>query len=193
MMKRYTFIVVLYVIISIPLLGKNKIESKGFISYEGSVSLVYTHELTLGLSTVHGVRLSGDRWFIGGAASIDVGLPYGSFHNGSSMNAGFRPRWFFADGKHLEAYVGCGVGISWMSRGRVSIADPDEPSGPKSYGLGPDLVPELGMGIRLGNGDVIDVAILCNVDFLLSGTFCYRDGRFTGPQIRPGVSVGYRF
>ena len=33
--------------------------------YEGSVYVSYFYETTGGLSTVHGARLAGDRWFLG--------------------------------------------------------------------------------------------------------------------------------
>ena len=53
-------------------------------------------------------------------------------------------------------------------------------------------------GVRLG-GDMwfVGGALSCSIDFMLSGTYYYRDGDFGGPLpltlIRPGISVGYRF
>ena len=156
--------------------------------YEGSVSLTYSYEVAVGLSTVHGVRLGGDRWFVGGALSADIGFPYGSFYS-----IGFHPRWFFVNAEKVECYLGCDVGFEYLS-GWNFRSDADKSA---SYGIGPELDPELGMGIRLRNGDAIDIAVSCSIDFMLSGTYYYRDGDFGGPLpltlIRPGISVGYRF
>ena len=52
--------------------------------YEGSVYVSYFYETTGGLLTVHGARLAGDRWFLGAAASWDLG------ENGSFLQADLR-------------------------------------------------------------------------------------------------------
>lgn len=158
------------------------------VRYEGSVSLTYSYEVAVGLSTVHGVRLGGDRWFVGGALSADIGFPYGSFYS-----IGFHPRWFFVNAEKVECYLGCDAGFEYL-RGWNFRSDADRSA---SYGIGPELEPELGLGIKLRNGDAIYVAVSCSIDFMLSGTYYYRDGDFGGPLpltlIRPGISVGYRF
>ena len=151
--------------------------------YEGSVYVSYFYETTGGLSTVHGARLAGDRWFLGAAASWDLG------ENGSFLQVDFRPRWFFVSGTKVETFLGCGVGAAYL-RGWI-LGSQDSSGGPR-HDAGLLLVPEIGLGIKLGNGDMIDVVLSCNTDILLGGTYNCWDGR-TVTLVRPGISIGYRF
>ena len=151
--------------------------------YEGSVYVSYFYETTGGLSTVHGARLAGDRWFLGAAASWDLG------ENGSFLQADFRPRWFFVSGTKVETFLGCGVGAAYL---RGWILGSQDSSGGPHHDAGMLLVPELGLGIKLGNGNMIDVVLSCNTDILLGGTYNCWDGR-TVTLVRPGISIGYRF
>ena len=71
------------------------------------------------------------------------------------------------------------------------LGSQDSSGGPR-HDAGLLLAPELGLGIKLGNGDMIDVVLSCNTDIMLGGTYNCWDGR-TVTLVRPGISIGYRF
>ena len=142
--------------------------------YEGSVSVGVTYIINLGIRTTHGVRYLDKNLFLGGDLS----------------------RWYFVANKNIDTYLGCAAGLT---TGSTAYHNP--------YGewldvfeIGAYLTPEIGIGIRLRNGDYIDFAL----DFPL--WLWFFDRTFTDDVLThnggqsyfdyrpyPGIIIGYRF
>ena len=159
--------------------------------YEGSVSVGYTHMLNFGVRTTHGVRYLDKNLFLGGELWARKG-----FQDGFSIRAGFLPRWYFVANRHIDTYLGCAVGLTTSSMAY------DNPEGKwlDVFELGAYLTPEIGIGIRLRNGDYIDFAL----DFPLwmwffdrtftDDVLTHNGGKFNFDyRPYPGIIIGYRF
>lgn len=162
--------------------------------YEGSVSLIYSYLISPGIYTTHGVRIDNGKHFIGGSASLSAGL-----FDGFSANLHFTYRLFYTDKEKFDAYIGCGAGYyhdfdPYRGTAYASNHTPDV-----NQSLGLNLIPEIGWGIKLRNGDMIDISIICSVKFRLydSWTDYYiskgKDATDFGLNLKPGLKIGYRF
>ncbi|HIZ86500.1 MAG TPA: hypothetical protein IAC04_08415 [Candidatus Coprenecus stercoravium] len=188
-MRNTIITILLALVLALPLSAQER-QSR----YEGSVSLSYTYMVSVGLTTVHGARLLDDWLFLGGSASMEYGFP-----DGASIHAGFRPRWFFVRGTgKVDAYLGVGLdGLVECGPWRGSWLPPgDWPE--RNYNAGLRLIPEIGVGFKLKNGGVIDLALVSNVNFILYDSWTdvkQAHGHDTGgiSEWRPGLSIGYRF
>jgi len=164
--------------------------------YEGSVSVGYTHMLNFGVRTTHGVRYLDKNLFLGGELWVRKG-----FQDGFSIRAGFLPRWYFVANRHIDTYLGCAVGLTTCSDSPPDVSADII----NTFDIGAYFSPEIGIGIRLGNGDYIDLAF----DFPLMLWFFNRTSVSTiydkeetivkGAKFLfeyrqyPGISIGYRF
>ena len=113
-----------------------------------------------------------------------------------TLRAGFLPRWYFVANKHIDTYLGCAVGLTTGS----NAYNNSHGEWLDVFEVGAYLTPEIGIGIRLRNGDYIDFAL----DFPLWLWFFNRT--FTDDVLThnggqsyfdyrpyPGISIGYRF
>lgn len=160
-------------------------------AYEGSVSLTYCYPLHAGLETAHGVKYDKSGIFIGGIAGGMLGVPLGSF-----VYAGFLPRWFADKWEKYDLFISCAVTYYNMTPYRGSAVPPDMmPS--KNYMGGVGLIPEIGFGFKLNNGDAIDIALRYNTCFVMYDSFkdYYAERGKSAPKVvaYPGLSIGYRF
>ena len=162
--------------------------------YEGSVSVHYSYILSMGINTVHGIRMAGDSWFVGGAASVEYGFPYGM-----ETFIGFMPRWFYANGSKVDAYLGCAVGPELRTGSYRGSAYPPSMLPELNYTVEAALVPELGLGVRLRNGNFLDFAMMLNVSFELFDSYndFYESVQNHAAEVflslKPSLSIGYRF
>lgn len=159
--------------------------------YEGSVSVGATYLINLGIRTTHGVRYLDKNLFLGGELWARKG-----FMDPFTLRAGFLPRWYFVANRHIDTYLGCAVGLTTSSMAY------DNPEGKwlDVFELGAYLTPEIGIGIRLRNGDYIDFAL----DFPLwmwffdrtftDDVLTHNGGKFNFDyRPYPGIIIGYRF
>ena len=159
--------------------------------YEGSVSVGVTYIINLGIRTTHGVRYLDKNLFLGGELWARKG-----FMDPFTLRAGFLPRWYFVANRHIDTYLGCAVGLTTSSMAY------DNPEGKwlDVFELGAYLTPEIGIGIRLRNGDYIDFAL----DFPLwmwffdrtftDDVLTHNGGKFNFDyRPYPGIIIGYRF
>jgi len=159
--------------------------------YEGSVSVGVTYLINLGIRTTHGVRYLDKNLFLGGELWARKG-----FMDPFTLRAGFLPRWYFVANRHIDTYLGCAVGLTTSSMAY------DNPEGKwlDVFELGAYLTPEIGIGIRLRNGDYIDFAL----DFPLwmwffdrtftDDVLTHNGGKFNFDyRPYPGIIIGYRF
>ena len=159
--------------------------------YEGSVSVGVTYIINLGIRTTHGVRYLDKNLFLGGELWARKG-----FMEPFTLRAGFLPRWYFVANRHIDTYLGCAVGLT---TGSDAYNNP-EGKWLDVFEVGAYLTPEIGIGIRLRNGDYIDFAL----DFPLWLWFFNRT--FTDDVLThnggqsyfdyrpyPGIIIGYRF
>ena len=159
--------------------------------YEGSVSVGATYLINLGIRTTHGVRYLDKNLFLGGELWARKG-----FMDPFTLRAGFLPRWYFVANRHIDTYLGCAVGLTTSSMAY------DNPEGKwlDIFELGAYLTPEIGIGIRLRNGDYIDFAL----DFPLwmwffdrtftDDVLTHNGGKFNFDyRPYPGIIIGYRF
>ena len=118
--------------------------------------------------------------------SVSVGVTY----------AGFLPRWYFVANKHIDTYLGCAVGLT---TGNFAY---DNPEGKwlDVFEIGAYLTPEIGIGIRLRNGDYIDFALdfplwLWFFDRTFTDDVLTHNGGQSDFDYRPypGIIIGYRF
>ena len=159
--------------------------------YEGSVSVGVTYLINLGIRTTHGVRYLDKNLFLGGELWARKG-----FMDPFTLRAGFLPRWYFVANRHIDTYLGFAVGLTTSSMAY------DNPEGKwlDVFELGAYLTPEIGIGIRLRNGDYIDFAL----DFPLwmwffdrtftDDVLTHNGGKFNFDyRPYPGIIIGYRF
>lgn len=160
--------------------------------YEGSVSFIYSYLISPGIYTTHGVRIDNGKHFIGGSASLSAGL-----FDGFSTNLHFTYRLFYTDKQKFDSYIGCGAGYYHNFDSYRGSAYPTSQTPDVNQSLGLNLIPEIGWGIKLRNGNMIDIAIICSVNFQLYDSwtdFYISNGQdATGFWLKPGVKIGYRF
>lgn len=162
--------------------------------YEGSVSFVYSYLISPGIYTTHGVRIDNGTHFIGGSASLSAGL-----FDGFSANIHFTYRLYYTDKEKFDSYIGCGAGY-YHNFGpyRGSAYHPSE-TPDVNYSLGLNLIPEIGWGIKLRKGNMIDIALICSVNFQLYDSwtdFYISKGKDVSDfwlYFKPGLKIGYRF
>ena len=159
--------------------------------YEGSVSVGVTYLINLGIRTTHGVRYLDKNLFLGGELWARKG-----FMDPFTLRAGFLPRWYFVANRHIDTYLGCAVGLTTSSMAY------DNPEGKwlDVFELGAYLTPEIGIGIRLRNGDYIDFALdfplwMWFFDRTFTDDVLTHNGRKFNFDYRPypGIIIGYRF
>ena len=155
------------------------------------MSVGVTYIINLGIRTTHGVRYLDKNLFLGGELWARKG-----FMDPFTLRAGFLPRWYFVANRHIDTYLGCAVGLT---TGSIAYNNPDGES-LDVFKVGAYLTPEIGIGIRLRNGDYIDFAL----DFPLwlwffNRTFTddvltHNGGKFNFDyRPYPGIIIGYRF
>ena len=195
-MKTFIATVCLLAVISLPAAAEspeNRTEQDTLKTriYEGSVSVGVTYIINLGIRTTHGVRYLDKNLFLGGELWARKG-----FMEPFTLRAGFLSRWYFVANKNIDTYLGCAAGLT---TGSTAYHNP--------YGewldvfeIGAYLTPEIGIGIRLRNGDYIDFAL----DFPLwlwffdrtftDDVLTHNDGQsYFDYRPYPGIIIGYRF
>lgn len=192
-MKRLTLS--LFVMLALGSVAFAKTIEKPVKKYEGSVSIGYSYTLHVGVETIHGVRFINEKsdFFIGGIVGGMFGLPLG-FHG----YAGVMPRFYWGRNKS-EAFISLGVMYYNGTPYRGDAYGPNEYTPEKDYAGGIVLLPEVGVGFKLKNGQAIDIALRVHNLFQLydSYTEYYKSvGMPAGPGlewIAPSISIGYRF
>ena len=200
-MKTFITTVCLLAVIYLPAAAESAEDRVGQDSvktriYEGSVSVGVTYIINLGIRTTHGVRYLDKNLFLGGELWARKG-----FMEPFTLRAGFLPRWYFVANRHIDTYLGCAVGLTTGS----DAYNNSHGEWLDVFEVGAYLTPEIGIGIRLRNGDYIDLAF----DFPLMLWFFNRTSVSTiydkeetivkGAKFLfeyrqyPGISIGYRF